>query len=538
MTTLQTKLLPFKTSFKSEKIDEGLTLQEVYDRFVVAPIDGSSVFLTVNNQVVPKELWGELRTSDNMVVGIHAVPTGGGNGRKVTATIVQVLALAAAIYTGGAAAAAGFTLKGVGLAVATVGLSIAATMAYNAIYQVPVQSDLNRYTVKESKTQFISSGSNAIDKFGVIPVNLGTNRMFPKQAALPYTEANGKNNYLRQLFTYGYGKVLIEERKIGETSLSNYTDYDFEDFLNGDLNKNSRLYANRTYQENLSVTLSHAAGWIERRSQSDTNEIVVEILFQRGLCYYDNNGTKINRTVQFTIQTKKADESWSDLLVYHNAVSLQSITWGTFGGTEYHLQNDTLLGLNEGSGALQWFSSAVPNGWIQIGHLSKTSPNSFVYVDDRASLIGNKILNATDFQASGATYGYKAGSGILVISAGTILRNNGEPVVVTNATTEAFTVTKTFTFPEKGSYDVRISRITADSTSDQIIDEAVWSNLKSRYTAQKPVNQSDVSGTALFIKATDQLNGAIDRYNVVVSTVLDKGYSLFSYRSKIKIIDK
>ena len=517
MTTLQTKLLPFKTSFRTEKIDEGLTLQEVYDRFAVAPIDGSSVFLTVNNQVVPKELWGELRTSDNMVVGIHAVPTGGGDGRKATATVVQVALLVAAFYTGGAAAAAGFTLTGVGYAAATVGLSIAATMAYNAIYQVPVQSDLNRYTVKESKTQFISSGSNAIDKFGVIPVNLGTNRMFPKQAALPYTEANGKNNYLRQLFTYGYGKVIINDRKIGETSLSNYTDYDFEDFLTGNLNQGSRLYANRTYQENLSVTLSYAAGWVERRSQTNTDEMIIDIVFQRGLCYYDSYGNKNVRSVIFTVETKRSDEEWTDFLTYNMPVAAQSILFGGAGQTKHYLC------LNKETGALNWFDS-IPEGWLKLGYQAPYGDKMWQYVDDRAAIIGVEILNADDFAPAEPLLVWGHGCAMLNIKNGTVIKNNANSFTVSNATTEAFTVTKSFKFPTPGVYDIRIRRTSADSTVDSISDVATLSDIKSRYTAQKPVNQSDVSGTALFIKATDQLNGAIDRYNVVVSTILDKGY--------------
>lgn len=521
MTTLQTKLLPFKTSFRSEKIDEGLTLQEVYDRFAVAPIDGSSVFLTVNNQVVPKELWGELQTTDNMVVGIHAVPTGGGSGRKITATVVQVAILVAAFYTGGAAAAAGFSWAGVGYAAATVGLSIAATMAYNAIYQVPVQSDLNRYTVKESKTQFISSGSNVIDKFGVIPVNLGTNRMFPKQAALPYVEANGKNNYLRQLFTYGYGNVYVSDRKIGETPLENYSDLQLEDRLNGDLNTGVSLYSNAVYQENLAVTLSQSVGWVERRSQLDTNQIVVDLLFQGGLFAYDNNGNKNNRTVSFIIQTKRPEEEWKDLDTYHLAVKQQSIGW-CGGMSHFGLYNNT-LGLELDTGRVAWFNRYVPSGWVQLGHLAGRGSKITDYIDDRAFLVDRYILNADDFAPLSGTSVWKHSCTSLVLAAGTIIKNNSDYLTVTNATTEAFYVTKTFNFPESGLYDVRIRRVTADSTDDRIRDEAIWSDIKS-IAFRKPVNQKDISGTAVYIKATDQLNGRIDSYNCVVTTIMPKGY--------------
>lgn len=526
MTTIQTKLLPFKTNFEQHTVEEGVSLQEIYNRFVPAPINGSSVVLTVNNQPVKKELWNDIHITKEMVVGINVLPTGGsGGGNKAVATIVQVSILAAAVLTGGAAAAAGFGLAGIGWSVATVGLAMAATIAYNAIYKVPTQSNLNSASVKESKTQFIQSGSNAIDRFGVIPVNLGTNRMFPKQAALPFTEAQGKNNYLRQLFTYGYGKVLVTDRKIGETEIVKYSDYEIDDLLNGNLNEGSRLYSNRTFQENIGATLSVAAGWVERRSQTNTDEMIVEILFQRGLCKYDSHGNKNNQSVAFTIDTKRADEEWTDVH-NHMAIPQQSIT---ITGRGLFDRGGIVVLIHKETGVLKSFYGVdlyqgYSNDYFQIGYLQPWPDNSITYVDVRSSLVGVEILNATDFQAlSGTTFSYY-GYTTLVIAAGTIIKDLTNSFTVTNATTEAFSVTKSFKFPTPGSYDLRIIRNTPDSTSDTQIDEAVLSNIKSRYTGQNPVNQADISGSALYIKATDQLNGAIDQYNAVVSTVLPKGY--------------
>lgn len=520
MTILQTKLLPFKTSFKSVEVEEGITLQEIYDKFVVGPIDGSSLFLTVNNQVVPKELWGELRTTKNMVVGLNAIPTGGGNGRKVTATLVQVTILTAAFYTGGAAAAAGFTMTGVGYAAATVGLSIAATMAYNAIYQVPLQSNLNTTSVKESKTQFISSGSNVIDKFGVIPINLGTNRMFPKQAALPYTEANGKNNYLRQLFTYGYGKVYVSNRKIGETPVENYNDLQLEDRLNGDLNAGVSLYSKDVYQENFSVVISHSVGWIERRSQSDTSQIIVDILFPKGLCVYNTNGNKGNASVEFDLQIKKVTSEWDDSPVYYVDYPEQTIAMPSV-----HSSSTLALYLEQSNGRLGWYwLDTAPEGCLLLGHIQVNGVYNN-YIDDRAPLIGVSILNPDDFKPLSGTSTISPYGSNLVIASGTVIRNVVDGYfTVTNATNEAFVVTRIIDLPEVGTYDVRICRHTPDFVAENIFGEAQLSNIKSVRT-QNPVKENNISGTAMFVRATDQLNGRIDTYNAVVTTIMPKGYN-------------
>jgi hypothetical protein len=71
----------------------------------------------------------------------------------------------------------------------------------------------------------------------------------------------------------------------------------------------------------------------------------------------------------------------------------------------------------------------------------------------------------------------------------------------------------------KGQYDVRIKRLTADSTNNKTFDETIWTALRTiRYT--KPVTMTGLAMTALRIKATDQLSGVIDRFNGIVSSIL------------------
>src|SRR5690606_13536529 len=71
----------------------------------------------------------------------------------------------------------------------------------------------------------------------------------------------------------------------------------------------------------------------------------------------------------------------------------------------------------------------------------------------------------------------------------------------------------------KGRYDVRIRRVTADATDDNTFDECYWTALRTvRYSY--PVRMQNVAVTALRIKATDQLQGVIDRFNGVVTSIL------------------
>ncbi len=71
----------------------------------------------------------------------------------------------------------------------------------------------------------------------------------------------------------------------------------------------------------------------------------------------------------------------------------------------------------------------------------------------------------------------------------------------------------------RGQYDVRLKRVTADSVSDLVYDATIWTALRTiRYT--QPIAMTGLAMTALRIKATDQLNGVIDRLNGVVQSIL------------------
>jgi hypothetical protein len=87
---------------------------------------------------------------------------------------------------------------------------------------------------------------------------------------------------------------------------------------------------------------------------------------------------------------------------------------------------------------------------------------------------------------------------------------------LTAAQTEPLRKSYRIVFPSNGQYDIEISRTSADATSDQARDAFALTAIKSvKYTA--PVVEEDVSGTALRIKGTDQLNGAVDELNGIVS---------------------
>lgn len=437
---IQRSLMPFRHDFETLHLENCKTVQEIVDKLVPFNFVDCNLCVTLNNKYVSSEDWGNYQLKKGDLVGLNFIPTGGGgDGKNVVMTIaviaaavaVPALAGAAGLMAGNAAVAAGAGAFGAGiggftgLAAGAYALGYGATLiagsmllslAQNSLMSTPNQSYGSAGSIRDSQTQFVEGASNAINRYGVVPINLGTNRMFPNQAALPYTESAGSNQYCRQLFTYGYGKLQISERKLGDTLLSEFEDVELNDRLDGDLDEGVKLYSNDIYEENLSVNLTKELGSVVRVTQSDIDECIFDLTFN-GLAFVVDAGKyaglKLNTTVSFKV--------------------------------EYAL-NDT-------------------EDWINVGDLT-----------------------------------------------------------ITDNTTRTFRYSKRIVFDTRGTYKIRITRLTDDTDASNILNKSYLTAIRSiKYS--NPVNFKNISGTAMRIKATDQLNGTVDSYNVI-ATSLVKSYNV------------
>lgn len=89
----------------------------------------------------------------------------------------------------------------------------------------------------------------------------------------------------------------------------------------------------------------------------------------------------------------------------------------------------------------------------------------------------------------------------------------------TSNTAQAYYLTEAITFPSTGQYEIQITRITVDSSSNLIKDEFFIKTLKS-VTDSSPINVTERCMVAMRIKATDQLNGMVDQFNAIATAKL------------------
>lgn len=70
-----------------------------------------------------------------------------------------------------------------------------------------------------------------------------------------------------------------------------------------------------------------------------------------------------------------------------------------------------------------------------------------------------------------------------------------------------------------GQYEVRLRRTTADTTDPRILDKVYWTALRS-IDDTDPVQMAGVARVAIRIKATDQLAGVVDQFNLIATSIV------------------
>ena len=530
---VQKSLLPFKQDFETLHLENCKTIQEIVDKLIPFNFVNARLVVTLNNQVINKDMWASRELKKGEIVGLNFIPTGGGDSKNPLAAVLAIVATVAIALTGQYYAIPAMTSAwGIGEATAAaiyyIGSSLVMSLASYALMSTPKQQSGAGTSLSESQTQFIEGASNSINKYGVIPINLGTNRMFPPQASLPYTETSGNNQYARQLFTYGYGNVMVTERKIGETPIEDYEEIELEDKLNGNLNTGTRLYSNDVYQESLNIKLTHEEGYLVRTTQKNCNECEIDVTFQ-GLAYFNDSGGRDNTSVQFEFEfAPTGTENWSIGFGGYQVENSQQITVNlrdTYKPPSYFLatltggyQKNIFIILNGASGTISQATiqtkpdsvawPALSSEYVILGYINGKTKQ---FVDNRPNLAGTYIGSASDFPVTISGSNVNVGPGFI--------KGYTSTFIITDATSQVLRKVKRIVFPVSGQYDIRIRRLTNDSTDDKLRNDSYLTALRSiSYT--NPVRFADISGTAMRIKATDQLNGTVSSYNCIVSTLV------------------
>ncbi len=137
--------------------------------------------------------------------------------------------------------------------------------------------------------------------------------MYPTYAALPYTENLGKDSYLRMLFCVGFSEhgYNLSDWKIGETDLSEYSEVAT---VVGNKDQILGIYPDSVYEEQLSIEIEYnnPATWTQQTTQTNTEEITLDITFPYGIFKTNNKGKVKSTSVLLRAEYSIKDaDSWS-----------------------------------------------------------------------------------------------------------------------------------------------------------------------------------------------------------------------------------
>ena len=420
----------------------------------------------IDGKPVPRELWDVTYPKVGQLVAFKALPRG-----SVWKTILQVLILiVAVVLTIIFPEAAPFIWVGATLANIAVSFIKTATPRNNPAI------DFN--STNDAPTQWISGAQNSINKWGSIPVILGTDRTTPFYGAKLYTEIVGNDQFLRVLFVVGYGPLQITNLKLGEAAIDTFNDVQIEVRSGYDTDDPITLIPNQIDELGLQVLLSYGV-WNSRTTEPDCDSFSVDWSFPSGLVALTPQGAEGQCAVWLEIHYRKVgDEEWTEVGENLNVPAKQTTFQPSY--TTIQIPQSVTIPVSRtdaicvrcDSGEVQIFQGVL---------LTPPQIDTINYYElAEVVILGSDIYSITDKRNSSYVTGCEVtvSSGLAVnIASGTILDiNRGRTVA---ASKEAVRRTLTIIPPERGQYEVEVRRVSADSDSTLIADKVYWIVLRS-----------------------------------------------------------
>jgi hypothetical protein len=176
------------------------------------------------------------------------------------------------------------------------GIMLAGTLAINALF--PIRPPAARGDVNSASLNSIQGAQNQADPFGAIPVVLGGTGSRRGWRPSPTPRSPAAISTCSCCCVAGYGPLLIEDIRIGETPLSSYTDYEIDVLQGYDSDPPTYLYRGNVDEVPLSIQMDNTVDgpgvvgtggdWQTQTTSPDTDAISVDFTATQG-CFAIND---------------------------------------------------------------------------------------------------------------------------------------------------------------------------------------------------------------------------------------------------------
>ena len=255
----------------------------------------------LDDVVVPRSQWALVRPCPgqqliiNLVPGLPALPL--------------VFAVAAAAAPGALGLAAG-SLAAIAV---SAGISIVGALITMALSPTPrIRSSAP--DKKENAVSSIQGIGNEARPYGPVPRIFGRLvNYYPKRCTNYYTELSpGNQQFMRVVFCFGDGPLRFSDLKIGTTPVTDFEGVTVETRGGYDTDTPLTLFPAQVREQSLSIELRQTNGFSQRRSEIDSDEISLDVVFPGGLQRIGGQNAKFNLEVEFEIEYKlAASANWT-----------------------------------------------------------------------------------------------------------------------------------------------------------------------------------------------------------------------------------
>lgn len=471
------------------------------------------IVIRINGRLLTVAEWDTVCPAPGDQVAAEGVVSGDDDNSAVRIVLmiaVVVIAAYTGVYVGGAEGLGMGTAWG---AAASAGVTVAGNLIISATFRPSLSNNsLTGVGAQPSPTYSLSGGSNRMRPYEPLAIVLGTHRAFPDYAQKPYTEFEGDDQYLYQVFNFGLGNLALSDLRIGETPL---TDYQGVTVTRADNGRLPGFSGNVDTTEGGALTnvagSSPAANWVTRTTGTQTTRIALDF----GGTFYQaaDDGSLVVRSasveVQYAIKDSGAWQNFGpeeELGLTHYwsrgywAVSPTEEYWVTTYNEWGGVESRTLVPATTAYG--QWTQVEYDEDLSQSAHSEGASGGDYTVDSSRWDVIVSKptiwrwVPVGTDAHPVSP---YTVGSNQITFSG-----KSAKPLRKTVSKTVA-----------SGQYDVRVRRISPDETETRCQSTVGWLVLRSYQDGVADYTGQTVIG--LKIKATGQLNGAVAQFSAVAT---------------------
>lgn len=224
---------PFKQTTYSEVVIPGSTLADVSDNLVstyqISNKFAEKLIIFLDGIKVSRAEWSLTKVQAGQNIVYKVVPEGSDSLRMVAMIALIVVANvygaevgAAMGLTGEATTVAGFTEAGAvtttGKIVGTMAISMAGAVLINAAF--PIRPLTGKDPGSSAPVNAFSGASNQANRYGAIPVVLGTMRSTAMLGAVPYIETLTDTSLMNLSLVWGFGPLDITDICVGAKSLN------------------------------------------------------------------------------------------------------------------------------------------------------------------------------------------------------------------------------------------------------------------------------------------------------------------------------